>query len=557
MRSDMARVARAAAVTWLGVAAALSAAAAQGAQRDTAARTAPSGPGAPVVFRHDTLFFLYARLGAFTPEERAAGVSARLERVYRSVGVGADSIAVLDAESHTDLVVGETVLMTVLDGDAQAVGKPRAQVAAEYARAMAAALRAATARTTLKALVLGAVFTVLATLALVLLLKLAGNLFPRLARAIHRWRGTRIPALRIQRFEIVSAKRIADFLIGLVGILRIAVIVVLLYFYVPLVLSFFPWTAPFAGKIVGYVVTPLASAGRAVVGYVPNLFFIAVIVVITRFVLKFIRLFFDALERGAVVLPGFYTEWSRPTYKIVRFLVLAFVVVLIFPYLPGARSDAFKGVSLFLGALLTLGSSSAIANIVAGTVLTYTRAFQVGDRIQIGETVGDVIEKSLLVTRVRTIKNVDITVPNAQVLASHITNYSTVAQTGAIILHTTVTISYDVPWRKVHELLIAAARATEHILETPEPFVLQTSLDDFYVSYEINAYTDQPAAMARTYSELHQNIQDKFNEGGVEIMSPHYRALRDGNQTTVPADHVPARYEPPAFRVSMVPPPAD
>ncbi|TFH49653.1 MAG: mechanosensitive ion channel, partial [Methanothrix sp.] len=196
--------------------------------------------------------------------------------------------------------------------------------------------------------------------------------------------------------------------------------------------------------------------------------------------------------------------------------------------------------------------SSAIANIVAGVILTYMRAFKLGDRVKIADTIGDVVEKTLLVTRVRTIKNVDITVPNAMVLSSHIINYSSTAEDDGLILHTTITIGYDAPWRQVHELMIAAARATSNILETPAPFVLQTSLDDFYVSYQINAYTDKPSVMARTYSELHQNIQEKFNEGGVEIMPPHYATLRDGNMTTIPESYLPESYKQPPFRVKRV-----
>jgi small-conductance mechanosensitive channel len=225
-----------------------------------------------------------------------------------------------------------------------------------------------------------------------------------------------------------------------------------------------------------------------------------------------------------------------------------------FPYLPGAGSDAFKGVSLFVGVLFSLGSSGAVGNIVAGVVLTYTNAFRVGDRVQIGETVGDVVERTMLVTRVRTIKNVDITIPNGTVLASQVINFTTQAADRGLILHSTVTIGYDVPWRQVHELLIAAAGATENVLAEPAPFVLQTSLDDFYVSYQINAYTELPAVMAQTYSLLHQNIQDRFNEAGVEIMSPHYGALRDGNQATIPADHLAKGYRAPTFRLEQVSP---
>jgi small-conductance mechanosensitive channel len=153
------------------------------------------------------------------------------------------------------------------------------------------------------------------------------------------------------------------------------------------------------------------------------------------------------------------------------------------------------------------------------------------------------------VTRIRTIKNVDITIPNAMVLSSHIVNFSSSARDRGLILHSTVTISYDVPWKTVHELLLAAAAATENVRAEPRPFILQTSLDDSYVSYELNAYTDQPNLMATTYSDLHQHIQDKFNEAEVEIMSPHYAAVRDGNKTTVPATYLPPSYQAPAFRI--------
>jgi small-conductance mechanosensitive channel len=220
-----------------------------------------------------------------------------------------------------------------------------------------------------------------------------------------------------------------------------------------------------------------------------------------------------------------------------------------FPYLPGSDSPAFKGISIFLGVLFSLGSSSAVANVIAGVILTYTRAFKIGDRVQIADTVGDVMGKTLLATHVKTIKNVYITIPNSLVLGSHIINFSASAQGQPLILHTGVTIGYDAPWRQIHALLIAAAAATPGILPEPKPFVLQTSLDDFYVAYEINAYTDQPSGMALIYSNLHQNIQDKFNEAAVEIMSPHYHAVRDGNVTAIPENYLPHDYVPAAFRL--------
>jgi small-conductance mechanosensitive channel len=231
-------------------------------------------------------------------------------------------------------------------------------------------------------------------------------------------------------------------------------------------------------------------------------------------------------------------------------LVIVFAAIACFPYIPGSQSEGFRGISVFLGLLISLGSAAAIGNIIAGVVLTYMRPFQVGDRVKIADTFGDVTEKTLLVTRVRTIKNVDITIPNSLVLSSHIINFSSsMMKPPPLILHTSVTIGYDAPWRKVHELLIAAAKRTTHILETPEPFVLQTSLNDFYVTYEINAYTTQPNKMATIYAELHQNIQDSFNEAGVEIMSPHYTQIRDGNKTAIPDQYLPKSYQAPGLRI--------
>ena len=274
-------------------------------------------------------------------------------------------------------------------------------------------------------------------------------------------------------------------------------------------------------------------------GYVPNLFFMAGIIILTRYAVKGLKFLFKAVEQGRLTLPGVTPDLAMITYRIVRFLVLAFAVVMTYPYLPGSQSEAFKGVSIFVGILFSLGSTSAVANAVAGLSLIYMRAFQVGDRVKIGDTVGDVLEMKMNVTRIRTIKNVEVTLSNKQVLESPIVNFSTEARTRGLILHTSVTIGYDTPWRTVHRLLAEAALKTEPILKEPAPFVLQTALNDFYVSYELNAYTDQPNRMVLIYSDLHQQIQDTFNEAGVEIMSPHYTQLRDGSRTAIPDPYLP------------------
>ena len=403
-----------------------------------------------------------------------------------------------------------------------------------------------------KPLLEGLLLAVLVTVAAVILVKAVSAFFKAIIQKIQSWQGTLIKPVTVKTVQVLSEERIAEIITFALKIVSFAIIILIVYFYITLVFSFFDFTKTWASTLIGYILGPLGKVLISFVTFLPNLFFIVVIVVVTRYVIKFIRIFFKELDRGTVVIPGFYPEWVMPTYKIVRFLVLVFAAIVIFPYLPGSSSPVFRGASILLGVLFSLGSTAAVANMVAGVVLTYMRPFKVGDRVKMADAIGDVIEKTLLVTRIRTIKNVDITIPNAMVLGSHIINFSSSASERGLILHTSVTIGYDAPWRKVHQLLKDAADVTEHILKTPEPFILQTSLDDFYVSYELNAYTDQPNIMAKIYSDLHQNIQDKFNEGGVEIMSPHYSQIRDGNQIAIPEDYLPKSYTPPAFRIFPV-----
>jgi small-conductance mechanosensitive channel len=264
--------------------------------------------------------------------------------------------------------------------------------------------------------------------------------------------------------------------------------------------------------------------GVGYIGIIPNLFFLVILALLARFALPLLRLFFDAVENGNVMLHAFEPEWSLPTYKLVRLAVVVFALVVAYPHIPGADSAAFKGISLFAGVLLSLGSSSAVANIVAGYMITYCRAFRVGDRIQIGDVHGDVIEMRLQVTHVRTLKNEEVVIPNSLILNTNVTNLSSFARTNGLILHTTVGIGYDTPWRQVEAMLLAAAARTKSVLADPAPFVLQTKLGDFAINYELNAYTNDAQRTLQGYHELHRNILDLFNEYGVAIMTPAYRS---------------------------------
>lgn len=505
---------------------------------------------APVTINNRVLFHVQSKILSVTPENRAEIITGRIKKLSKDPLLDINSITVTDTETNTDISAGDLIIMTVTEDDAKAAGISRLELADKYAASIKSAIDVQRKEYSIKAVLFGVLFAIISTVVFVLLMVLINKVFIKMYAKLYEWKDIRIHGLKFQRFEIVSSGQVTDALVKTSKLMRAAITILLLYFYIPLVLSFFPWTRKYSSKIFGYIMTPLQTMGMTFVQYLPKLFFLSVIIFLTYYGLKLVRLIFNAIGRSMITIPGFYAEWAEPTYKIVRFMIIAFAAVVAFPYLPGSESPAFKGISVFLGVLFSFGSAGAISNIVAGVILTYMRAFTTGDRVRIADTIGDITEKTLLVTRIRTIKNEDITVPNSMVLGSHIVNYSSSAKKRGLILHTTVTIGYDAPWKQVQELLIAAARSSEHILKEPAPFVLQTSLDDFYVSYEINAYTNQPNKMALIYASLHQNIQDKFNEAGVEIMSPHYSTLRDGNQTTIPENYLAKDYSPPGFNIT-------
>ncbi|MDJ0704920.1 MAG: mechanosensitive ion channel family protein [Leptolyngbyaceae cyanobacterium MO_188.B28] len=514
--------------------------------------------GYPVVLQGETLFQIETGVASFPASFRARVISERIETFAKESQFDIDMLQIVDNEQTqtSDIRVGNDVVVTITPADANVVGLTRQALAQQYLEVIKEKVVDFRQAYSLRNLIVGAILTLVITIALIISVLSINWGVIYINQKLKDWQGTRIRGFRLFRTELIHADRVADFFSELVNLSRLAAFILLLVGYASLTLSFFPWTKAFSRQIFSYLGTAAYTLWENFVGYIPNLFFIVLIVVITAYILRLIKFIFTEIRRSAIVIPGFYPEWARPTYNLMRFAIIAFAAIIVFPYLPGSNSPAFQGVSIFLGVLFSLGSSGAVANFVAGIILTYSRAFVIGDRVKISETIGDVIEKTLLVTRINTPKNVIVTIPNSMILGSHIINYSnTVRSENAppLIVHTTITLGYDVPWRKVHTVLIEAAQATEHILSDPAPFVLQTSLDDFYVSYELNAYTDKASKaslMPRIYSALHQNLQDKCNEAGIEILSPHYSAVRDGNQLTVPPDYIPKEYVAPGFRMN-------
>jgi len=366
-----------------------------------------------------------------------------------------------------------------------------------------------------------------------LLYVLVFRVFRKLSQKIVR-EDSQVKPLRIQKQEILSADEVARILnvtlLAISWILRLWIILT----FVNTILALFTWTRDLSIAIATFVGGIILSIWNGFINYLPDFFTALVIIGIAYLVIRLFRLVFDGMARQRIKVPGFYPEWSRTSYNLLRLLIIAMTIVVVFPYLPGSSSPAFQGVSIFIGVLLSLGSTTAVANVVAGIVITFTRAFRIGDYVNISGTEGKIIERTAFVTRIRTSKNVEVSIPNSAIMSDKVVNYSTQAKQNGIALHTGVTIGYDVPWTRVQELLLAAAARTEHVNSDPEPYVLQKSLDDNYVAYELNAFSNRADLRPRIYSELHANILNSFHEAGVEITSPHYRATRDGNAPAIP-----------------------
>jgi small-conductance mechanosensitive channel len=334
-----------------------------------------------------------------------------------------------------------------------------------------------------------------------------------------------IPTLTIRKYKLLETNQVLNVCYTVLNILKWAVMFLELFIAVPLIFSLFEPTQDLASTLFGYVLTPLIRILYGLIEYIPNLITIIIFVIIARYTVRSLKFFASRIERGKLIIPGFYAEWAQPTFNILRFVVYAFTIAVIYPYLPGSDSRAFQGVSVFVGIVLSLGSSSAIGNLVAGIVLTYMRPFTVGDRIQIQGVTGFVVEKSPIVTRIRTHKNEYVTFPNMMVLNSSITNYhtSTMEDEQGLVLNAVITFGYGTPWQKVHDLLIESALKTNGVLADPKPFVLQLSLEDFYARYQINAYTKDVERAPAIYSELFENIQNSFRDAGLDMTAAHFR----------------------------------
>ncbi|MBD5251874.1 MAG: mechanosensitive ion channel family protein [Bacteroides sp.] len=491
--------------------------------------------GVPVVVENDTVLTIFASMGGRSAIDRAESIAETIVKIGNDRSLERDSVYALDNEMYVDIMYGDKVIMSLTEQDALWEGVSTDELAGRYVAVLGEKIDYLRDENSFWQIVRRGVLFVGVLLMQYLTFKLINFLFRRLRRRIIRFKQGRMKAFVVRDYELLNTRRLSRVLIFVSNVVRCFILLIVLVFTVPILFAIFPQTENLAMRIFFYIIDPIKMVLVSVVEYVPNLFIIVVIWYCVRYLVKGCRYIASEIENDKLRISGFYPEWAQPTFNIVRFLLYAFMIAMIYPYLPGAHSGVFQGISVFVGLIVSLGSSTVISNFIAGFVITYMRPFKTGDFIKVKDTLGNVIEKTPFVTRLRTIKNEVVTIPNSFIMSSDTVNYSSSARQYGLIVHTVMTMGYDVPWRRVHSLLIEAALHTPGVAQHPLPFVLETELNDNYMCYQINAYIHNADNMPQITSDLLQNIQDNFHEAGIDLVAPHFYSSRDNSSSPSPS----------------------
>jgi len=482
-------------------------------------RSAPGAQQVPV----------YARRGSET-----------LQRWASDLAVQPDQIVVRDEPPYALIGVerGEvfTPALTVDDRSAACFQLSRQELAQRYRDNLRQALAAYRRDNTLGSWLRGTALALLVLGIYVLWVRLQQRLRDRVRAWIAAQESGLFQLAQQRSGQLLDSGQIRSVLLLVLQLIHWALLLLVSYLLIPLLLGLFPPTQVMAEGLRGQILSLVATLLGGIEAIIPNLFAILLIVLIAVLVGRCSNAVFRALDRGRIRIPGFYQEWALPTARLAMILIVLATVVLAYPYIPGSSSKAFQGAGLLLEVLAALGSSAIATNIISGLMLIYTRAFREGDRVEINGTIGVVQDRDLLVTRIQTPRNELVSIPNATVISASILNYSfsrrEIAQ--PVAMAATITIGYDVPWRQVHELMLAAARSVDGITDEISPYVIQTSLNDFHISYEVNAFVCDVNTYRQTLSDLLAALQDQFAAAQVEILSPGYHAIRSGRASTLP-----------------------
>ena len=485
-----------------------------------------SADTAALVLSNQRVVIFRAPLGASSPAERAQRAAERIVRLAEQHTL--DTVTTQRIPEGMLVSIGDTGIFVItpadVDSSAGATLEGTADAAAQGLRVVLAAEIEQRSllqilRSVLLALVATAIFVV-AVRALVLTRRWSLRRLPDPNAAV-------LPSMQVRGFTILSAHQLLLFLRRFVDLLAWVAGLFVAYVWLAYVLTRFAYSRPWGEALGDYLLVTITGFVLSALRAIPDLFVVVLIVIVTRWIARIVDAFFQAVEKGDVEVPWIHIETANPTRRIVVALLWLFAIVVAYEYLPGSDSDVFKGVSVFAGLIITLGSTGIVNQGMSGLVLMYSRALKPGDYVRVGDNEGVVTSLGMLSTKLRTNKREELTLPNAVVVTTTIKNYSRLCADQGVIVHTSVTIGYDTPWRQVHALLCMAAGRTRGLLPSPPPFVHQTALSDFYVEYQLNAYLAVPERRLSVLSELHGHIVDCFNEYGVQIMSPNYEGDPD------------------------------
>ena len=468
------------------------------------------------------ILFNVRGISSFPAQERAAKIGERIKNIAETDSILVTKLKLVHGKDYSTISIGEKDIVSIFDADAEIEGIERNLAALVIGKKIGSAINKYRYDRSKPVILKNITQAVISSFVLIIILFIVIRLSKRINNALQNRIKARIDSVENISFNLIKSNQIWKGFHVLFNTTRNVLIITIIAVFINYVLSLFPWTNSFAVYLLNIITDPIINLGTSFVLYIPKLIFLIIIYFITKYVLKIIKLFFSGIESGGILIKDFHPEWAISTFKIVRAFIIAFAIIIAYPYIPGSDSVAFKGVSVFIGVLFSIGSSGFIGNLIAGYSMIYRSAFRKGDFIEVEGQTGFVEEQQLLVTRLRSLKNEEIILSNSILLNSKIINYTVKAKEKGVILHTVVGIGYETPWRQVDAMLKLAANRTEGLLKDPPPFVQKMVLADFAVNYEINAYCKDVDRMKKIYSLLHENILDVFNENNVQIMTPSY-----------------------------------
>lgn len=438
--------------------------------------------GKPIVFQKDTLFYLYTSHGPYDIDTRVKYIEDKIQTLYDDPFFTPDSIQLKPLGEYLNIMYKKNSIVGITMVDAMWENTTQEDLASRYANAIKSSIVKYKEQNSLKSVMIRLGELLLVLLIAFVLVWGINRLFEFLRKVAINSEHRFLTGIRIKNYELIKKRKMVKALLKLLAVLRVVILLFLFITIIPLIFDIFPSTQYLSKIIIKRISEPIRDIGVAIINYLPHLFNIIIIIIITRYLLKGLRFFALEIERGILKIKGFHPEWARTTYSLIRIMLWVLALVIIFPYLPGSDSDAFKGISVFFGVLISLGSFSSISNAIAGVVISYMRPFQVGDWIKSGEIIGVVIEKNALVTRLKTINNEDVTIPNSAILSGATMNFSSIGKQCGLALNVRVKVRYDYPDNLVEELLIESALMTNGISPTPHPYVFQLSLDEMLLT---------------------------------------------------------------------------